>query len=104
MGQDPSREAAMDEGEGVLSSTQEAAADAAKANVEVAKSAHEVLTDAAKANVEAAKEVVSTAASALSQAVAGTPERPRKAKRARRGTKKAVSTAVRPRKTTRKSA
>jgi hypothetical protein len=81
----------MDEGEDVVSSTQDAVADAAKAGVEAAKSAQEVVTDAAKATVEAAKEAVSTAASALSEAVAGTTEKPRKAKRGRGGTKKLVA-------------
>jgi hypothetical protein len=70
------------EGEGVLSST----------------------VDAAKASVEAAKEVGSTAASVVTEAVAGTTEKPQKAKRAKGSTKKAVSTAARPRKTAKKTA
>ena len=97
-------EATMDEGEGVLSSTQEAAAEAGMATVEAAKSAQEVVTDAAKVTVEAEREMVTTAASALSEAVAGTTEKPRKAKRARGSTKKRASTAARPRKATKKSA
>jgi hypothetical protein len=103
-GQVSRRGAKMDEGEGVVSSTQDAVAEAAKAGVEAAKSAQEVVADAAKATVEVAKEVVSTDASALSEAVGGTTEKPRKAKRARGGTKKRASTAARPRKVTRKSA
>ena len=77
----------MDEGEGVLSATQEATAEAVKTAMETAKSAQEIVMDAAKANVEAGKEVVSTTAGAVSAAV-GAPERPRKAKRASGSTKK----------------
>ena len=86
---------AMDkDDEGVLASTLEALSDAAKASVEVAKSAQEVVADAAKATVEAGREMVSTAPSAFSEAVAGTTEKPRKAKRARGSTKKRASAAA----------
>src|SRR5262249_51226390 len=60
--------------------------------------------DAAKATVEAGKEMISTAPSAVSEAVASTSEKPRKASRTRDSNKKRASTAARPRKAIRKSA